>query len=172
MTQIVELAYPRDFVREGDKERLRDSARPPWFVTKSTPLMTILEQFRRNNQKVAVILDSDGHSIGIITLDHLVAAIFRKPGTPFPNSPPKSPPRARHMIIERSFPGEMTAGEFFRLYTIRLSPEDGDTLSDILSHALDHHPRVGDSATIDGVELTAKEATLLDVKQIFIRAEI
>lgn len=48
---IVAIAYPRDLLRLSSNKRIKDSSRPPWFITETSSILHILKQFRRNNQK-------------------------------------------------------------------------------------------------------------------------
>ena len=73
---IVAIAYPRDLLRLSDNKRVRDYARPPWFITENNSILQILKQFRRNNQTVAVVLNEAGHAVGILTLDEIIDEIF------------------------------------------------------------------------------------------------
>lgn len=76
VSNIIGIAYPRDVVRAAGNRRLRDFARPPWFVSEKTALMQLLKQFRTNNENLAIILDKQGKAIGLIFLDDILEEIF------------------------------------------------------------------------------------------------
>lgn len=78
-SQIVAIGIARDLVRVPANRRVRDYARPPWFIMASTPLMAILHQFRSNGETVGVVLNTEGRAVGILTLDALLEEIFSDP---------------------------------------------------------------------------------------------
>ncbi len=73
---IVAVAYPRDYLRAEDSLRIRELARPPWFIVQTTSILEILKQFRRNSQIMAIVLDIAGQAVGILTLDEIIDEIF------------------------------------------------------------------------------------------------
>src|SRR5690606_36721353 len=77
---IVAIAYARDLLLLSEADRILDRASPPWFVTKDTSILRLLDQFRRSNQSAAVILDATGAACGILTLDQIIDFIFGPEG--------------------------------------------------------------------------------------------
>ena len=74
---IVAVAHMSDLLRiDDERKKVLEEARSPWFVPKDTSTLEILNQFRRNNQSVAVILDLVGQACGLLTLDQIVSQIF------------------------------------------------------------------------------------------------
>jgi putative hemolysin len=158
---IVGIAFPRDLVRIPDSRRIRDYARPPWFVTQHTKIAQILHQFKQNNQSVAVMLDKHGKALGVITLDDLLREIFGEEEY----SPEE---KKRHLFIARTFPGTMLVKEFNQEFGVILHTKDEQTLSELFERELGHHPDEGESVIVGPFELTAKETSLLEVISITI----
>ena len=159
---IVGIAFPRDLVRVPDTKRVRDYTRAPWFVTQTTKVNTILHQFRRNNQSVAIILDEEGKAVGLIDLDDVLEQLFGK----IPYFPTE---KKALLFIERSFPGEMKVADFNTQFNVILSTEGELTLSELMTKTLGHTPEKGESVYIKPFELTAKETSLLEAKTISIK---
>lgn len=159
---IVSIAIPRDLVRLPDNRYVRDYARPPWFITASTKLMDILEQFRRNKQSVAVVLDENGTALGMLTLDAIFEDIFDE----HPEAEIKK--EARFPLIHRTFPGNTRIADFNREYHTHLQDHGVETLAQLMMILLDHPPEEGDTVVIDHFELIAEETTLLGIKSITI----
>lgn len=160
--QVIGLAFPRDLIRAPENKRLRDYCRPPWFITENTKIMQILKQFKSNNQSAAVVLNDRGQTIGILSLDNIMEAIF---GTP-PISQKANLPS--QLIIERSFPGEMTVEEFNKQFDLKLSDNIHQTLAELMISFLGRMPEEGESIYIEPFEMTAQEATLLEIKTVTI----
>lgn len=166
ISNIVGIAFPRDLVRVPDSKRIKEHARAPWFVTQRTKIIQILKQFRRNNQSVAVILDKQGQAIGAIDLDAVLEEVFGKMAEV---AGVREEAVEESAVIDRTFPGEMTIGEFNTQFSVVLHEEEEFTLSELMAKMLDHHPSVGESIYLAPFELIVKEASLLEAKTIAIK---
>jgi putative hemolysin len=159
---IVSIVFPRDLLRVQDSKRARDHAKQPWFVTDTTPLTKILQQFQRNNQSVALILDKDGQAIGVITLNDLLSEIFGDVRTL--TGKEKGP-----FIVERTFSGDTTVKEFNLQFDVKIDEDESLTLSELMENTLGHLPEKGESIFIPPFEIFAKETSLLEVKFVTVR---
>ncbi len=155
---IVGVAHPRSFVRSPDTSRVRDQAAAPWFITQNTKVIQILQEFRRNNKQLAIVLNNQGHAIGIISLEGLTEEIFGKII--------ESRSQLPSMIIDRTFPGDMLVSEFNEQFDVVISKEGNITLAELLRKTLGHHPELGEKVFIFPFEFTVKETTLTDVKSV------
>ncbi len=165
---IVAIAYPRDLLRLGANNRVRDHARPPWFITENNSVLQILKQFRRNNQSIAVVLNQAGSAVGILTLDEIVDQIFGRSETWIPLG--DSPPGVHPVFVDRTFPGDMRIEDFNKQFHVHLEAHGAETLEELVSQMLGHPPGKGESVRIDQFELTVEEASLLGAKMIAIRS--
>jgi len=164
---IVAIAFPRDLLRQSENKRIRDYARPPWFITEKDSISSILRQFRRNNQSIAVVLSEKGLATGILTLDEIIDEIFGQSDSWV--SIAETFPRICDIIVDRTFPGDMRVDEFNREYGVNLDAQGAETLSQLVAQILGHPPAIGESVRIDRFELTVEEASLLGAKTIAIR---
>lgn len=159
---IVGLAFPRDLIRSPGNKRIRDSAQAPWFVTEATALTRILEQFRKNNQRVAVILDHQGLASGYLSLDGLLEELFGE----FQGKLPQR----YELFIERTLPGNMTIKEFHKEFGILLDEEEQLSLAELISKKLEKELEQGDSIYLKSLELRVKNLPLLGEAAIMIRS--
>ncbi len=164
---IVAIAYPRDLLRLSENKKIKDYSRQPWFITESNSILQILKQFRRNNQSLAIVLNEKGLATGVLTLDEIVDEIF---GTSDEwMSYEDMVPRAYHVILDRTFPGETRLDAFNKQFSVHLSYRDAETLEELMTQAIGHSPSKGESVRIDQFELTVEEASLLGPKMIQVR---
>lgn len=164
---IVAIAFPRDLLRLSANKRIKEHSRQPWFITEGSSILQILKQFRRNNQSLAIVLNDKGQATGILTLDEIIDEIF---GTSDKwMSFEEMVPRAYHVVVDRTFPGDMLLDEFNKQFNVRLSYQGAETLEDLMTLALGHPPSRGESIRIDQFELTVEEASLLGAKMILVR---
>lgn len=157
-TNIVGLASVCDLVRAPENRRVRDYCRPPWFVTQTTSLIQILNQFMRTHELLGIILNKDGRAEGFIRLDDIVEKIL---GVETTSKPPKT-------FIERTLPGDMKVEEFNEQFDLILDKDGNLTLSELVIRELGHHPEVGESVFIDPFVLTVEETGLLGIKNIHV----
>ena len=164
---IVAVAFPRDLLRQAENKRIREYARPPWFITETDSVMSILKQFRRNNQNVAVVLNEKGLATGVLTLDEIIDEIFGQSDAwmQFEELAP-----VHHVIVDRTFPGETKISDFNAAYRVHLDAKGVETLAELVAHILGHAPAVGESVTIDQFELTVEEASILGAKSIAVKS--
>jgi putative hemolysin len=163
---IVGIAKPRDLVKAAESKRLRDYVESPWFITKTSHLGDILKQFKYNHENVAVVLNESGLGVGVITLDMVLGEIFGKTETQA-----KSSETTLLLLKDKTFPGHFTVGEFKKQFRVSLSENMEETLSNLIKENLPHPPEIGDSVSVSGMELTVKEASLLEIKSVSVSSK-
>jgi len=162
---VVGIAFPRDLIKAADEHPVRGYARPPWFLTQDTKIMEVLTQFRRNNQAVAIVLNTKGKAVGILTLNAMLREIFGKVEAEIAHKTPPLFFRGRR-IIERTLPGEMNIDNFQKEFNITIDAQGAETLSQLVTKILGHIPEAGESATVGSLKLTVKETSLIGAKTI------
>lgn len=161
--QIVGIAVARDLILIPDDAQLRTHLRPPWFVSQDSDLMAILQQFRRNQQSVAVVLDTRGAAVGLLQLDAVIAQIF-------PNMvSPHQATQLQHVVIDRLFAGNTQVSEIQKQYGVALPASPDATLAELVEKALSHHPEQGESCMVGNCQLIVEDVSLLDIRAIRLR---
>lgn len=166
---IIGILCPADLLRTPDARRARDYARSPWLVTQNTSLLQIIKQLRRNNETVAVILDDEGHAVGVLDLDDLVEEIFGKWSI---NKKKKDLRKKRPLIIDRTFPAQLKVGDFNAQFDVKLDPREDLTLAELMEQVLEHNPEEGESIYLEPFEMTVSETSLRGIKSISITTKI
>lgn len=159
-TNIVGIAFARDLVKTPDGQRARDFARSPWFITSDTNLIQILQQFRRNKQTVAVVLNNQGRAIGLLSLYDVVEELF--PQIAMPTKRPVLPT----ITIDRVFSGHMTVRDFNTQFNVLLEAPEDLTLAQVVEQGCGHHAEVGESITIGRFHITVEESSLLEITRV------
>lgn len=164
---VVGIVYPRDLLRQPDNRKVRDHARAAWFIPEKVSILQILKQFRSNNQSLAIVLNETGSAIGILTLDEIIDEIFGKADDW--ESFADIAPRSHHVIVDRTFDGDMPVAEFNTLFKVHLSAKADVTLEQLVEMTIGHAPEKGEKVEIDQFELLVEEAPLIGPKKIAIR---
>ncbi len=159
---LVSIVDVRDLLRLQNNQRIIDQGKSPWFVTKDASILQIIDQFRRNNQTLAVILEATGQACGILTLDRIIEGIFGKQVS-------VNLEEIGH-FVERTLLGSMTVAEFNQEFKAELPAELSMTLSDLILTSLDHSLSRGETLRIGDFEFTVIEPTLRGVKRLHVRS--
>jgi CBS domain containing-hemolysin-like protein len=159
---VLAIVHVRDLLLLGPKEPIFGKTKPPWFVTKETSLLEILEQFRRNNQSVAIVLDTSLQTCGILTLDQIISELFGKEAAV--SEVPSQ------LYIERTLSGEMLIHAFNLEFHAKLPGGVEDTLSDWIFTQLGHPPAIGETVLFDPFVFTVLEPTLRGVAFVSVRS--
>lgn len=165
---IIKIAYPRDLINQSDDVHVLHHARQPWFLAQHTKILEILQQFRRNKQGVAVVLDRQGMAVGILTLDDILDEIFGKQELRLAEALRYRPKSKR--VIERSFPATLTIEDFNRQFDAELDSQGAQTLGQLMIRMLGHPPQKGESVRVQDFLLTAEESTIMGAKTVAVRS--
>ncbi|MCB1119526.1 MAG: HlyC/CorC family transporter [Chlamydiia bacterium] len=165
---IVGVVTIRNLLRAPETRRARDYSRAPWFVTLNSKAASIILQFRKNNEEVAIVLNKSGQATGILRIDNVMETLFGKTNL-LPQ--PQEEERKIH-IIDRTLPGDLTVHEFNTEFQASLPYRNGETLSDWLVHQFGHHPEADEMLYTAPFEFTIKEATLLTITSVRVRTRM
>jgi CBS domain containing-hemolysin-like protein len=160
---IVGVMAMRDLHRLDEQKKVIDSAKSPWFVTRDTSVLQLLQQFKRNNQSIAVILEPSGQAVGVLTLDQILSEIFGAE-----SDDPVFEETAHY--IERTLSGEISVSEFNQQFGCKLPEGSGDTVSDLILSKLSHLPVKGESIRINDLVFTIDEPSLRGIKAFSVRS--
>ncbi|PIS00420.1 MAG: HlyC/CorC family transporter [Chlamydiae bacterium CG10_big_fil_rev_8_21_14_0_10_35_9] len=161
---LVGVIQTRDLLKAQESQKVADFSKPPWFITENNSVVEILKQFQRNNQNVAVVLDSTGKTLGLITLDLIIEMLFGEVEVIDEQS------IKTKRLVERTLSGAMTIEEFNKQFQAHLNYPEIETLSDLINEILKHHPSKGESILIDEYEFTVIEPSLLGAKTIIVKS--
>ncbi|MGM0440298.1 MAG: hemolysin family protein [Chlamydiota bacterium] len=166
---VVGIAVPRKLISVPDHHYVREYITPPWFITRNADLHQILTEFRSSNRNIAIVLNRQGHAIGILTLQDIFDEIFGEMQLPKGSIPPAKLAR-HHLIIERTLPGNIRIADFNRQYGSDLPAYGQETLSQLIRHLLGHEPEKGETVNVGRFEFTVLETFLLGAQTIYVRS--
>lgn len=169
-SHIVGIAHPNDYVRISDHRKIRDYATAPWFITQSTKVIQILQDFRRNNKSIAIVLNNQGLAIGIIALEDLTEEIFGKLGSSIDTAAQET--LYPLFVINRTFNADITVGEFNDEFDVILDEEREIDLRQLMARTLGRNPEKGETVYIEPFELTVTETSLTEVRKIHVETRL
>ena len=164
---VIGVVYPRDLILVDDQAMVKDHMRPAWFITEGQPLLSILKQFRQNNQIMAVVLNKNGQASGVLTLDEVIDTIFAKKD----DWNAIEPQAMGQILVEKFFDADMTIDSFNEIYNLNLQCPGAKTLAEIFTKLLGHIPNNGDLVRLENFELIVHSSTLRGPKTILIKTK-
>ncbi|MQY70953.1 DUF21 domain-containing protein, partial [bacterium] len=74
--KIVGVLYTKDLIVAPKRTSIRRLLREPYFVPETKVLSELLEELRRSDQHIAIVVDEFGGIAGLATLEDILEAIF------------------------------------------------------------------------------------------------
>lgn len=148
-------------MREGDltNDHLRQLARPAKFVPETKKIPDLLEEFRQERFKLAIVLDEYGGTAGLVTLGDVLTELVGEMHDEFDTN--EADPAIRRIgpaLFE--VPGAEHVSDVNEALGLTLPEEDDyETLAGFILARLGRFPRTGDAFESDGVRYTIAEAT-------------
>lgn len=161
--RVVGLVAPHDLIGRAENEPLISHARSPWYVTSRISLSLLLHQFRHNQQRIAVVLNEEGCSIGLISFYDILKALF----APFEGKD-GSATSLRHQL-EVTLPASMRLEELKAHFGVELSSwPSTTTLEEVMVQQLGYSPEEEEAIQVGSYLLIVKERTTLGLKKILV----
>ncbi|WP_348663954.1 hemolysin family protein [Chlamydia vaughanii] len=159
---VIGIALPKDFVHKNPKDSLIHHLHSPWFITAKSKLIRILKEFRDNRSSVAVVLNSSGEPMGILSLNAIFKILFNTSN--IAQLKPKTV-----SLIERTFPGNTPLKDIQKELGIELTHYGVETLAQLVLQLLDTPAEIGTSVITDNLLLEVKEISLYGIKSVSIK---
>jgi Mg2+/Co2+ transporter CorB len=151
---IVGIIHAKALLREVRREGaelsrldIMNIASPPWFIPDSTTLLDQLQEFRKRQEHVALVVDEYGTLLGLITLEDILEEIVG-------NIEDEQDAPVRGVIPQNDgsylVNGTVTIRDLNRDYEWGLPSDDYSTIAGLVLYEARRIPRVGESYTFFG----------------------
>lgn len=160
---IVGIISTRNLLKANDEARCDLYMQDAWFVPEVESVFKVIEQFRKNGQPLAVVVDSTGLSIGVVHLDEILQAMFLSE---------KELGALGHVMVDRSFDPFSEVSKVNQQFDLDLPTEYGDTLIEMMEEVLKKRPISNDSIRIKNLEIVFKEGDFMGDSRVHIRTII
>ncbi|HKY69363.1 MAG TPA: transporter associated domain-containing protein [Gammaproteobacteria bacterium] len=138
------------------KFNIRDNLRPVFFVPESKRLNVLLNDFRKNRNHLAMVVNEYGNITGLVTIEDVLEQIV-------------GDIEDEHDIIEAetirqqkenqySVQALTTINAFNEYFQTNLSDEEFDTIGGLVMQAFGHLPKRGEFVQIQGIKFTVLKA--------------
>jgi CBS domain containing-hemolysin-like protein len=166
LDRVVGLLHIKDFIRaeqRGPSLTLRGLVRPIPTVAATASAEQVLERFRRDRTHAALVVDEHGGTLGLVTMDDMIAEVMDEETHPADGAP------IRHDDDSLSLDGEVTLAELRDDYEMTITNPDVTTIAGLVLAAHGTLPTVGSTVTIQAHNLTVEAMSGRKITRIRIR---
>ena len=133
----------------------RPMARPVLFAPETQTITTLLADFRRRRQHLAIVVDEWGAVVGVVTLEDLLEELVGEIADEHEDSIDPVIPLSDGAF---TVAGRVRVSEIAQLFDADLPPGDYDTVAGLLSARLGHIPRPGEEVEDGGLRFVVEDA--------------
>lgn len=168
MEQITGIVYAKELLTVTDPNTpVKTFARPPYFVPEVKKLLPLLEELRRKNSHIALVVDEFGQIAGLVTLEDILEAIFGEITDEFDLAeelPYKKLPDGSFLID-----GEIDLVTLNRLFANAFRAFNFERLSALVQDRLGRLPQPGDRIQLNDLEIVVQETSEHKLKKVLIK---
>jgi CBS domain containing-hemolysin-like protein len=154
LDRVVGVLHIKDFIRarqRGGPLTLRELVRPIPTIASTASAEQVLDRFRRDRTHAAMIVDEHGGTLGIVTMDDVIADVMDDDAHSADSAP------LRHDDGSLSLDGEVTLNELEDDHGIVITNREVTTIAGIVLATTSTIPPVGTTVTVQGHDLTVEE---------------
>ena len=143
----------------------------PLYVPETFSVIELIQTLKKENRSFAVVLDEQGCTAGIVTLDDVMRGLFGRMSDAG-NKHQEIPAEERIKIIspkEFLVPGDMRLNDLNAILNLNLSSEDYDTLAGFLMEKFDALPSSGEAVRISRALFVVEDQSQRRIKMVRIK---
>jgi magnesium and cobalt transporter len=157
---VIGILLAKDLLRyyAGEEEfNVRQMLRPAVFVPESKRLNVLLDEFRKNRNHMAVVVDEYGGVAGLVTIEDVLEQIVGEIEDEYDFDELED-----NVLREKAGRWRVKAvteiADFNQVFGSAFSDEEYDTVGGLVIHRFGRLPKRGESVTIDGLKFTVVRA--------------
>lgn len=171
--EVVGIMLAKDLLQYcGDnpkKFNIRDVVRKAVFVPESKRLNVLLKEFRTNRNHMAVVIDEYGTAAGLVTIEDVLEQIVGEIEDEYDFDDDV-------MILQRNeheftLKAQLDIDDFNERFDTDFSDEEFDTIGGIVTKAIGHLPKSGETVVIDRFEFRVIRADSRKIRLLAVRLE-
>lgn len=168
---IVGIFYVKDLLKywgANPPPALRDLLRKPYFIPESGKVSGLLEELRRANVHIAIVLDEYGGTAGLVTIEDIVEEIVGDIKDEFDRKKEPSWQRIGEGVVDSD--ARVHVDDINEALGLSLpEAEDYDTIGGYVLSVLGRIPKAGEKFSSGGAEFEVLDADARRIKRLRIR---
>lgn len=166
LDDVVGVLHIKDFIRahqRGGPLALRELVRPIPTIASTSNAEHVLEQFRRERTHAALVVDEHGGTLGLVTMDDVIAEVMDDDGDSADSAP------VEHEDGSLSLDGEVTLAELAHDHGIEIVNDEVTTVAGVVLAATSVIPDVGTVVSVQGYDLDVEEMRGRKITRVRVR---
>ncbi len=164
---ITGIVYTKDIIISEENKRLKDISREVLFVPETKKLIELLEEFRKGEQHIAIVVDEFGGTSGLITLEDILEVIFGEIADEYDihvEEPYKKISKDTYV-----FEGDVDMLKVKKVFSGAFDDVECERLSEFILEKLGKIPKRGDRFIYNGVEITVKNMKKQAIDKVMLK---
>jgi len=165
--KITGILYTKDLLISSRSTSIKKLLREPYYVPETKALSELLEELRRSEQHIAIVIDEFGGTSGLVTLEDILEAIFGEIVDEYDASLPYKKMDDGCYLVE----GTIDLATLNQLFdeAFNEAADEFDRLSELLTHELGHIPVKGEKLEYSGFCFTVRKVKDLAIEQVLVK---
>jgi CBS domain containing-hemolysin-like protein len=166
LDRVVGVLHIKDFIRaehRGAARTLRELVRPIPTIAGTASAEQVLDRFRRDRTHAALIVDEYGGTLGLVTMDDIIAEVMDDDLDSADSAP------RRHHDGSLSLDGEVTLTELEDDHGFTITNPEVTTIAGVVLSATSTLPAPGDTVTVGSYDLTVEQMDGRKITRVRIR---
>ena len=156
--EIIGILHAKDVLAawyRGERDKTAgELARPPLFATESQRAYNLLRAMQRQRKGMAIVLDEEGGTAGLVTVEDLVEEIVGEIYDEYDVAEASIRQVGENEFLVHAL---LSIRQVEKFLGVELPEEDYDTIAELMVAHLERLPQVGDRVELDGVCLEVAE---------------
>ena len=164
---VIGLLHLKNLVRQQLSEEpfeLRALLRPISFVPETLPVRTLLAEFQRQHQQMAIVIGEHGGTSGLVTMEDILEEVVGEVRDEFDveEQEPLALVEPGHLIVQ----GTVQLEDVELYVTLGKHEHDVHTVGGLVWALLGHRPEVGDEVKMENVTFRVEAMAGLAINQV------
>jgi magnesium and cobalt transporter len=172
--EIIGILFAKDLIsfpqnNQVEPFNLRELIRPAVFVPESKRLDVLLREFRQNRNHMAIVADEYGGVAGLVTIEDILEEIVGDITDEHDLHPDAYIKKTSNSVF--NVKALTPIDDFNEYFECQLSDDEFDTIGGLITNALGHLPKRGETVQLDKFEFKilhadSRRIRLLEVRKI------
>jgi CBS domain containing-hemolysin-like protein len=170
LDNIEGVVMAKDLLEYADEKHKAQSIegliRPVAFVPESMPVADLLKEFKKDKQKLAVVIDEHGGVSGLVTLEDVLEEIVGEIQDEYDTEEAQI---TENGPLDFTVSGATEVEELEELFDVELAEDDFITVGGLVTHGLGRLPQKGEVLTVKGLSVEVLDVDQKKIKKLRIR---
>ena len=147
----------------GPQPTLQEIMRPAYFVPESKKVHAMLNEMRRNQISIAIVVDEYGGTAGLVTVEDVLEEIVGEIRDEFDiEEQPVQLLTPDEVIVD----ARVAIDDLSEMFDIQIKKNDFDSIGGLIINELGRMPSVGDNVRVNGISLKVLSVAGRRVKKV------